>query len=140
MLTLLYPGLDLTKEFHEDHIFPRSRFTAKRLADAGVPHGQIEKYRAAVDSLPNLQLLGGVPNLEKQAKLPCDWLATAFPTAEQRGSYLRDNDLDGLDEFLEFYAERRERMRHRLLKTLGLSEPSGPPGDPVLAPATQLQT
>src|SRR5262249_46919198 len=31
VLSLLYPGLDLSKEFHEDHIFPRSRFTAKRL-------------------------------------------------------------------------------------------------------------
>jgi hypothetical protein len=56
----------------------------------------IEKYRAAVDSLPNLQLLAGVPNVEKQARLPGDWLATAFPNADQRGSYLRDNDLDGL--------------------------------------------
>ena len=34
VLSLLHPGLDFTKEFHEDHIFPRSRFTAKRLVDA----------------------------------------------------------------------------------------------------------
>ena len=134
VLSLLYPGLDFTKEFHEDHIFPRARFTAKRLADAGVPHDQIEKYRAAVDSLPNLQLLGGVPNVEKQAKLPGDWVASAFPTAEKRSSYVRDNDLSGLPldlaDFLTFYAQRRERMRQRLLKTLGVTEPAGPPGDP----------
>jgi Protein of unknown function DUF262 len=140
VLSLLYPGLDLTKEFHEDHIFPRSRFTAKRLADAGVPHDQIEKYRAAADSLPNLQLLGGVPNIEKRAKLPDDWLATAFQTAEQRVSYLRANDLDGLPldltDFLQFYVQRRERMQQRLLKTLGVTEPSGTPGGPVLAPPT----
>jgi hypothetical protein len=136
VLSLLYPGLDLTKEFHEDHIFPRSRFTAKRLADAGVPHGQIEEYRAAVDSLPNLQLLGGVPNIEKQAKQPGEWLDAAFPTAEQRATYLRDNDLDGLPldlaHFLDFYTLRKERMRQRLLKILGVTQPSGPPGgDPV---------
>jgi hypothetical protein len=122
------------------HIFPRSRFTAKRLADAGVPHDQIEKYRAAADSLPNLQLLGGVPNIEKRAKLPDDWLATAFQTAEQRVSYLRANDLDGLPldltDFLQFYVQRRERMQQRLLKTLGVTEPSGTPGGPVLAPPT----
>ncbi|MGH3277685.1 MAG: DUF262 domain-containing protein [Trebonia sp.] len=133
VLSLLYPGLDLTKEFHEDHIYPRSRFTAKRLADAGVPHDQVEKYRAAVDSLPNLQLLGGVPNVEKQAKLPGDWLADAFPTSEQRGSYLRDNDLDDLPldlaDFLKFYAQRRERMRQRLLNALGVVEPPGPASD-----------
>lgn len=131
VLSLLYPGLDLTKEFHEDHIFPRSRFTAKRLADAGVPHDRIEKYRATVDSLPNLQLLGGVPNVEKQAKLPGDWLSDAFPNSEQRGSYLRDNDLDGLPfdlaDFLKFYAQRRERMRQRLLNVLGVVESLEPP-------------
>lgn len=136
VLSLLYPGLDFTKEFHEDHIFPRSRFTAKRLADAGVPHDQIEKYRAAVDSLPNLQLLGGLPNVEKKAKLPGDWVATAVPTAEKRSSYVHDNDLGGLPldlaDFLTFYAQRRERMQQRLLKTLGVTEPSGSPGDPVL--------
>ena len=119
MLSLLYPGLDLTKEFHEDHIFPRSRFTAKRLADVGIPEDQVRKYRAVVDCLPNLQLLGGVPNTEKRAKLPTEWLATAFPSDEQRATYLRDNDLDGLPldlaDFLDFYAKRKERMRQRLL-------------------------
>lgn len=144
VLSLLYPGLDLTKEFHEDHIFPRSRFTAKRLADVGIPQDQIERYRVAVDSLPNLQLLGGVPNVEKQAKMPGDWLATAFPTAEQRGSYLRDNDLDGLPlgiaDFLKFYADRSERMRQRLLKTLGITQSSSAPGDPVLTTTTAAIT
>jgi hypothetical protein len=140
VLSLLYPGLDLTKEFHEDHVFPRSRFTAKRLADAGVTHDQIERYRTAVDSLPNLQLLGSVPNVEKQAKLPSDWLASAFPTADQRATYLRDNDLDGLPlslaDFLDFYAQRRERMRQRLLKTLGVTEAASPPASGrVFAPS-----
>jgi hypothetical protein len=79
VLSLLYPGLDLTREFHEDHIFPRSRFTAKRLADAGVPRDYIESYREVVDCLPNLQLLEGIPNVEKQAKLPSEWLGIAFP-------------------------------------------------------------
>jgi hypothetical protein len=126
VLALLYPGLDLTKEFHEDHIFPRSRFTAKRLADAGVPEDQIDEYRAAVDCLPNLQLLGGGPNVEKQAKRPGDWLTTAFPSADQSSVYLHDDDLDGLPldltAFLEFYSQRKERMRKRLLSILRVAE------------------
>jgi hypothetical protein len=65
VLSLLYPGLDLTKEFHEDHIFLRTGFTAKRLADADIPEHQVRKYRAVGDCLLNLQLLGGVPNTEK---------------------------------------------------------------------------
>jgi hypothetical protein len=126
VLSLLYPGLDLSKEFHEDHIFPRSRFTAKRLAEAGIPEDQIDEYRAAVDCLPNLQLLGGGPNVEKRAKLPSDWLTTAFSSADQRATYVKDNDLDGLPldlaAFLDFYNKRKERMRQRLLKILGISE------------------
>jgi hypothetical protein len=124
VLTLLYPGLDLSKEFHEDHIFPRSRFTARRLADAGIPADQIAQYMDAVDHLPNLQLLAGVPNTEKNAKLPADWLAAAFPVQEQCNAYLRDNDLDALPleltQFLDFYCQRRERMRNRLAALLGV--------------------
>lgn len=125
VLSLLYPGLDLTKEFHEDHIFPRSRFTAKRLAGAGIPADQIDKYRDAVDCLPNLQLLAGVPNVEKRAKLPACWLKTAFSSDAQRAVYMHDNDLDGLPldlaAFLDFYNQRKERMRQRLLKILGVA-------------------
>jgi Protein of unknown function DUF262 len=138
VLALLYPGLDLTKEFHEDHIFPRSRFTAKRLAEAGIPEHQIDKYRAAVDCLPNLQLLGGGPNVEKQAKLPSDWLTAAFPSADQHSAYLHDNDLDGLPldlaAFLDFYSRRQERMRKRLHSILGVAEPANmPASDPMSA-------
>lgn len=32
VLSVLYPGLDLGKKFHEDHIFPKSRFTKRRCA------------------------------------------------------------------------------------------------------------
>lgn len=133
VLSLLYPGLDLTKEFHEDHIFPRSRFTAKRLADAGIPHDNIESYREAVDCLPNLQLLGGIPNVEKKAMLPAEWLTTTFPSFEQRTTYIRDNDLDDLPfdltDFLDFYAQRKERMRQRLLKALDVTYGISPGGD-----------
>jgi hypothetical protein len=125
VLSLLYPGLDLTKDFHEDHIFPKSRFTPKRLADAGIPHDQIEGYREIVDCLPNLQLLAGLPNIEKQAKLPGDWVSVAFPSDALRATYLQENDLDDLPldlaDFLGFYAQRKERMRERLLKVLGVA-------------------
>jgi hypothetical protein len=122
VLALLYPGLDLSKELHEDHIFPRSRFTVKRLADAGVPAVDIEQYRAVVDLLPNLQLLGGLPNVEKQAKLPAAWLDDAFPTVEKRRMYEADNDLDALPldlgAFLQFVEKRKERVRKRLERAL----------------------
>ena len=70
VLSVLYPGLDLSKKFHEDHIFPKSRFTKKRLAAAGIPGDLIDSYLETVNLLPNLQLLAGTANMEKQDALP----------------------------------------------------------------------
>ena len=130
VLALLYPGLDLTKDFHEDHVFPRSRFSSrKKLADAGVPVDRVDEYRAAVDRIPNLQLLGGVPNVQKSVTLPADWLRTAFASEQQRTTYEAENDLSGLPmdltSFLQFYEKRKERMRSRLHTVLGVTAGDG---------------
>jgi Protein of unknown function DUF262 len=126
VLAMLYPGLDLSKEFHEDHVFPRSRFTPTRLAEAGVPPESIEEYRQRVDLLPNLQLLPGVPNMEKKAKITAEWVEDAFPTSETRLNYLRENDLNDLplqmSDFLQFFDQRQARMRARLDALLALSD------------------
>ena len=111
-------GGDLTQAFHVDHIFPRSRFTRRDLANAGVPLAKIDDYLARVDTRPNLQLLAGIPNIEKQAALPTDWLiGPHFPSSEKRDGYLQQNDLVGLPlelgDFLEFHAARRELMAQR---------------------------
>lgn len=124
VLSMLYPGLDLTKQFHEDHVFPRSKFTRKRLKDAGIPDGEIDDYMKRVDQLPNLQLLPGGPNIEKSDMSPADWVeGPHFPTDEKRSTYLQENDLDGLplelSRFLAFFEGRRVRMRQRLVTKLG---------------------
>lgn len=125
VLSLLYPGIDLGRKFHEDHIFPRSLFTPKRLAAAGIGQESISKFVAQVNLLPNLQLLAGTANMEKQAKLPAKWIDTAFPSEALRQAYLSQNDLDGLpvelDAFLEFFDQRQARVRERLIKVLGTS-------------------
>ena len=123
-LAMLYPGLDLTQAFHVGHIFPRSLFTRSKLTKAGIPSDRLDAYLAAVDSLPNLQLLPGIPNIEKQAALLSNWLAGPhFPSAEKRERYLEQNDLEGLpldlDHFLDFHAARRELMASRLRVVVG---------------------
>lgn len=127
VLTLLYPGLDLTHSFHEDHVFAKSRFTGKRLISAGIEPSDVPAYLDRVDLLPNLQLLPGLVNIEKQAALPAHWLSTAFANDDERHQYLHQNDMQGLpinlDEFLDFYNQRRDRMNARLRAILGVSEP-----------------
>jgi hypothetical protein len=108
VLATLYPGLDLTKSSHEDHIFPRSRFTRTRLLKEGIAPEKVDDYLARADALPNLQLLAGLPNVEKQAKLPGEWaLGDHFPTSEARATYVAENDFqdlpDDLDGFRELY-------------------------------------
>ena len=123
VLSILYPGLDLGKKFHEDHIFPKSLFTRKKLVAAGVASDRVDDYLEAVNLLPNLQLLAGTANIEKQDALPATWATFAFPTDEKRATYLEENDLDDLSldlsDFLAFFGERESRIRARLLKALG---------------------
>lgn len=118
-LAMLYPGLDLTKQFHEDHIFASSRFTRARLAKAQIPAESLDDYLERANRLPNLQLLAGIPNTEKQAQLPLSWLqGPHFTSSEARDTYMRENDLSDLplefDSFLDFYSGRRERIERRL--------------------------
>ncbi|MGQ4819491.1 hypothetical protein ACQ1ZK_20675, partial [Enterococcus faecium] len=82
-------------------------------------------YTETVNLLPNLQLLAGTANIEKQDVLPADWIGsdTVFPTEEKRQGYVRENDLDGLPldlaNYLDFYEQRKARVRERLVKALG---------------------
>jgi hypothetical protein len=122
-LAILYPGLDFSKEFHEDHIWPKSLFTRRRLEDAGVPTDQVDGFVSRVNALPNLQLLEGRVNQEKLAKLPAAWIET-LPRV-RREPYLRENDLDGIDlaitNFLSGFDTRRARIRARLVQALGVT-------------------
>jgi hypothetical protein len=129
LLSLLFPGVTVRAQFHEDHVFPKSRFTRKRLADAGIPDDRIQGYLDRVNLLPNLQLLEGPVNVAKQAELPLPWADAAYPREVERNAYLAFHDLDGLpanlDDFVEFFERRREHMKARLSALLlaGDTEP-----------------
>lgn len=125
VLATIYPGLDLSKSFHEDHIFPSSRFRQASLLKAGVPLEKVEEMKKRVDGLANLQLLPGGPNIEKSASLPSEWLSGPhFASEASRQQYILDNDLLALPEnitgFIEFYDSRRTELEKRLRKALGV--------------------
>lgn len=121
LLSVLYPGVNVRGQFHEDHVFPKSLFTRKRLEGAGIPADHIDDYLDRVNRLPNLQLLEGPINVQKQATLPAKWAATHFATDVERNAYLAAHDLlplPELDEFLEFYERRQQLLVNRLRKLL----------------------
>jgi hypothetical protein len=126
LLALLYPGIDVRNEFHVDHVFPQSRFTARRLENAGISAEEIPRYLDLVNRLPNLQLLEGAVNVSKQAALPLDWAKGAYPDEHQLGLYLAGHDLDQLpaemSEFLTFFEHRKSHQTAKISQLLGVDE------------------
>ena len=126
LLTLLYPGVDVRNVFHEDHIFPASRFTRGRLKKVGLSEDQVTTYTDMFNRLPNLQLLDGAANVEKQAVLPMEWAQRQFPDEKARQMYLAGHDMHDLPEAFEgfsiFYRARADRIAARLRQLLHVAE------------------
>lgn len=124
LLSLLFPSVDVrTHHFHIDHVFPKSRFTRAQLREAGASEEQVDEFIVCVNRVGNLQLLEGVVNNEKRAKLPLAWLAERYAIDEERQRHV-DRHLLGevpaeITSFLEFYQVRRERLRERIVELVG---------------------
>ena len=123
LLSLLFSFVDLRNQFHIDHIFPTSKFTDRKLKDAGVPDEKIATFKKQKDGLANLQLLQGPLNTEKSAKMPVEWLADTFPKDDSRREYeqlhLLRNVPCSICKFDTFYAGRRNQLKERIGQLLG---------------------
>ncbi len=111
-LALLYPTLDFRNKFHQDHIFPKTLFTRKKLQNRGIPDEKIDFYLEHCNRLANLQLIEGIPNQEKSSKEFDLWLKENFPNKEDRKAfmdkhYIPDIELS-LENFEEFIIKRQE--------------------------------
>ena len=122
VLSLLYSTIDVRREFHVDHVFPRSRFTKRQLVASGVAEALAEEYISRVNQLPNLQLLEGPYNQDKSDVLPHEWLARQYPDQAARNHYQEIHDLQDLPEdlvaFLNFFEQRKKRMEEKLRRAL----------------------
>jgi hypothetical protein len=119
VLALLYPTLDFRNTFHIDHIHPRSLFSRNKLVKRGIDGNDLEFYLDHADLLPNLQLLEGIPNQEKNDSEFETWLQETYRNKQTRQSFTDKNyipddvDLD-LDNFREFFEERRSLLSAQL--------------------------
>ena len=118
LLSLLFPFVDLQQHHHLDHVFPKSGFRKSRLRKAGVSEERIDEYQARRDCIANLQLLEGNANIEKQDRLPGEWLSAMYRDPVSRRNYCEQHLLgeatDDWGDFLDFYETRRDRLRERL--------------------------
>lgn len=118
VLSLLYPWADLKHNFHIDHIFPKSSFTAKRLKAKGVADDKIDDFMSEYNYLGNLQLLEEIPNIEKKAMDFETWLNEKIPAGElddyKKKHYIPNVNLDfsNFDKFIE----EREKLIIQELK------------------------
>ena len=123
LMSLLFDFVDTRYQFHLDHVFPASRFTDRRLQDAGVPADKLDNFKNCKDGLANLQLLQGAENTEKHAKMPAEWLSGAYPDEAFRREYgerhLMGDVPDSIVEFDTFYKARRSLLKDRIRQLLG---------------------
>ncbi|WP_271439629.1 DUF262 domain-containing protein [Pontixanthobacter luteolus] len=122
-LSLLYPGLNKSFKYHQDHIHPKSLFKKKLLKKEGMSDEKIDKYLARVNELANLQLMQETQNIEKSAKPFADWLSDTYPGKADQDSFLLQNHITAempldFDRFNKFYKLRRALLRKKLAKLL----------------------
>lgn len=122
VLALLYPTLDFRNKFHQDHIFPKSFFTDKKLNKKGIEDGKIEFYLNNFNYLANLQLLEGIPNQEKSDTDFKKWLFKEYPGEQARKDYMKKHyipDIDlSFDNFEEFLSKRKKLIFDKLKSIL----------------------
>ena len=116
VLSLLYDECGWgTMDFHQDHIFPRSLFTARSLAAANRT-----SWDGMGDRLGNLALLWSRENQEKSDQPFEAWLATRDPSFKKRHLIPDNPSLWKFDRFDDFLAAREELIKKRLVALLGV--------------------
>ena len=122
LLSVIFPAIDLKNKFHQDHIFPSSKYKNKKnLREIGYSEEEITFIVEHIDTIVNLQLLEGIPNTEKNNKYFDDWVLKRYNSNEELDYYLNRNLLNKVykkNEFIQMYTDRKEELRKRLLQTL----------------------
>lgn len=121
-LMLLYPSLDFSNRFHEDHMYPKSKFKKSYLRKMGVSEEQLDEYINSVNDISNLQLLAAQLNEEKLNTDFDKWFTDQYKTENDRIQYRTINYLPDIEysytNFLTVMDQRRKLLKAELLKIL----------------------
>lgn len=124
VLAALYPSLNTQFKFHLDHVFPKSAFHKNRLKAAGFDDAAIVRMQELVNQVPNLQFLEGLVNQAKLDSAYADWIAPTRAKPADWAQYrqlhaIPDLQSYGLEQFEEFFKQRRALLLARLKQVLG---------------------
>lgn len=121
-LMLLYPSLDFSNKFHEDHMYPKSKFTKTYLRKQGIAEDKLDWYIETVNDICNLQLLAAQLNEEKLATNFDEWFNSQYQTENEKYQYRTVNYLPDMDytyaNYPLFIEERRKLLKAQLKKVL----------------------
>lgn len=121
-LMLLYPSLDFSNKFHEDHMYPKSKFTKAYLRKQGVPEDKLNWYIDTVNDITNLQLLPAQLNEEKLTTDFDEWFNAQYPAKNDKYQYRTLHYLPELDytyaNYPRFVEERKKLLKAQLSEEL----------------------
>lgn len=121
-LMLLYPSLDFSNRFHEDHMYPKSKFRKSYLRKRGVSEDQLDTYIDSVNDISNLQLLAAQLNEEKLNSDFDVWFNSQYRKDTDKIQYRTIHYLPDMDytypNFLTFLDKRKQLLRKKLAELL----------------------
>lgn len=122
-LSILYPNLRYNEVlFDQDHIHPSFLFTENKLKEGGKNFDEIEKLQKMKDQLPNLQMMEGRRNRQKNKSPFNEWFEEK--TNEEQKIYIAENYMPkdisyNINNFELFFQKRKEILIRELTKILG---------------------
>lgn len=125
LLHLLFPEMNPTEVFHIDHLHPRNHFSKKYLEKLDYIANSPEKLSFYEnpeywDTIPNLHLLNHSQNISKQDTSLKQWLSQPSNNYSPSMLLVSDENIE-FSHFPEFYNERRNALKQRLLSRVFLT-------------------
>ncbi|MEG9609273.1 DUF262 domain-containing protein [Citrobacter portucalensis] len=125
LLHLLFPEMNPTEVFHIDHLHPRNHFSKKYLEKLDYIANSPEKLSFYEnpehwDTIPNLHLLNHSQNISKQDTSLKQWLSHSSNNYTPSMLLVSDENIE-FSRFPEFYNERRNALKQRLLNRVFLT-------------------
>lgn len=121
-LMLLYPSLDFSNKFHEDHMYPKSNFRKSYLRKMGVLEDKLDTYIDSVNDISNLQLLAAQLNEEKLNTDFDVWFNKEQATDSDKIQYRTIHYLPEMEytypNFFLFMEKRKQLIRKKLIDIL----------------------